>query len=153
MHSATAAQQLPTTPSSNFYASLVSLARAAPSYWERFLRTSSPVFVILEGLCTLLCIQAVSRFTIARIEGSRSPDLLKMLVLVISAVLYVGSAYFLWESYGAVPDRISATLIGVAVTTIVFLSGISFGLQKGNVIETSLMLACVFVADHSSAMN
>jgi hypothetical protein len=57
------------------------------------------------------------------------------------AVLYVGSAYFLWESYGAVPDRISATLIGVAVTTIVFLSGISFGLQKGNVIETSLMLA------------
>uniref|UniRef100_A0A0K3C831 BY PROTMAP: gi/472583985/gb/EMS21601.1/ ICE2 family protein [Rhodosporidium toruloides NP11] gi/647400374/emb/CDR45769.1/ RHTO0S11e04566g1_1 [Rhodosporidium toruloides] n=1 Tax=Rhodotorula toruloides TaxID=5286 RepID=A0A0K3C831_RHOTO len=152
LHSAATAQQLPTTPSSNFYASLVSLARAAPSYWERFLRTSSPVFVILEGLCTLLCIQAVSRFTIARIEGSRSPDLLKMLVLVISAVLYVGSAYFLWESYGAVPDRISATLIGVAVTTIVFLSGISFGLQKGNVIETSLMLAyAVFQIFHLSS--
>ncbi|BGP34506.1 hypothetical protein JCM10296v2_006328 [Rhodotorula toruloides] len=152
LHSATTAQQLPTTPSSNFYASLVSLARAAPSYWERFLRTSSPLFVILEGLCTLLCIQAVSRFTIARIEGSRSPDLLKMLALVISAVLYVGSAYFLWESYGAVPDRISATLIGVAVTTIVFLSGISFGLQKGNVIETSLMLAyAVFQIFHLSS--
>lgn len=47
------------------------------------------------------------------------------------------------QSYGAVPDRISSTLIGVAVTTIVFLSGISFSMQKGNVIETSLMLACV----------
>lgn len=66
------------------------------------------------------------------------------------------------QSYDSVPDRISATLIGVTVTSIVFLSGISFALQKGaprltgfpfakltralptpgNVVETSLMLAC-----------
>lgn len=48
------------------------------------------------------------------------------------------------QSYGAVPDRISSTLIGVAVTTILFLSGISFSIQKGNVIESSLMLALRF---------
>ncbi|GAA5825841.1 hypothetical protein JCM11251_000022 [Rhodosporidiobolus azoricus] len=131
---------------------LISLARAAPSYWEKVLRNSSPLFTILEGLCTLLCIQAVSRFTLARIDDSRSPDLLKMGVLIVAAILYVGSAYFLWESYGAVPNTISALLIGVAVTTIIFLSGISFSLQKGNPIETALMLAyAVFQIFHLSS--
>ncbi|GAA5984904.1 hypothetical protein JCM10908_002444 [Rhodotorula pacifica] len=125
---------------------------AAPLKWETLLRTLSPVFVILEGLCTLLCIQALSRFTLGRIEGSTSPDLLRMLVLILAAGVYVASAYFLWESYGAVPDRISSTLIGVAVTTILFLSGISFSIHKGNVIETSLMLAyAVFQIFHLSS--
>ncbi|GAA5903597.1 hypothetical protein JCM8208_003634 [Rhodotorula glutinis] len=137
--------------SSTLYDSLVSFARAAPSAWETVLRKSSPVFTILEGLCTLLCIQAVSRFTVARIDDSRSPDLLKMLVLIVAAGIYVISAYFLWESYGAVTDRLSSTLIGVAVTTILFLSGISFSVQKGNVIETALMLAyAVFQIFHLS---
>ncbi|GAA6025499.1 hypothetical protein JCM10207_003382 [Rhodosporidiobolus poonsookiae] len=140
------------SPSSPLTAHLVSFIRAAPQYWEKVLRTSSPVFTLLEGLCTLLCIQAVSRFTLARIDDSRSPDLLRMGVLIVAAGLYVGSAYFLWESYGAVPDTISATLIGVAVTTILFLSGISFSLQKGNPIETSLMLAyAVFQIFHLSS--
>ena len=160
----------PSSSSSTLYDSLVSFARAAPSAWETVLRKSSPVFTILEGLCTLLCIQAVSRFTVARIDDSRSPDLLKMLVLIVAAGIYVISAYFLWEvrplfspellqhdarsctdpcspsrpqSYGTVTDRLSSTFIGVAVTTILFLSGISFSVQKGNVIETALMLACV----------
>lgn len=148
------------------------LLAAAPAYWERLLRTSSPVFVILEGLCTLLCIQALSRFSLGRIHTSRAPDLFRMASLILAAGVYVASAYFLWEvcshsrrfslswdgkkelnpqpargqSYGAVPDRISSTLIGVAVTTILFLSGISFSIQKGNVIESSLMLACVRIS-------
>ncbi|BGP19128.1 hypothetical protein JCM10213_005631 [Rhodosporidiobolus nylandii] len=145
-------EQTPEPPSSPLAASLLSFARAAPAYWEKVLRTSSPLFTILEGLCTLLCIQAVSRFTLRRIEDSRSPDLLKMGVLIVAAVLYVGSAYFLWESYGAVPDTISATLIGVAVTTILFLSGISFNMQRGSPIETALMLAyAVFQIFHLSS--
>ncbi|GAA6053593.1 hypothetical protein JCM3770_001543 [Rhodotorula araucariae] len=151
-HTASSAASVdPVWPTSPLYASLVSFARAAPSAWERVLRTSAPVFTILEGLCTLLCVQAISRFTITRVEDSTSPDLLKMLVLIIAAGIYVVSAYFLWESYGAVPDRISSTLTGVAVTTILFLSGISFSMQKGNVIETALMLAyTVFQIFHLS---
>ena len=35
------------------------------------------------------------------------------------------------KSYDSVPDRISATLIGVTITSVIFLSGISFALQKG----------------------
>ncbi|KAL8277695.1 hypothetical protein RQP46_009968 [Phenoliferia psychrophenolica] len=128
------------SPKPNVY---LAALRNAPRYWEIVLRTSSPLFVILEGMSTLLCIQAFSRFSMDRIEQSRSPDLLQLVFLTSSAIVYVLSAYFLWESYDSVPDRISATLIGVTVTSIVFLSGISFALQKGNVVETSLMLACV----------
>ncbi|BGP57405.1 hypothetical protein JCM8202v2_005046 [Rhodotorula sphaerocarpa] len=135
-----------------FWPLVVHYARRAPGAWERLLRASSPVFVILEGLCTLLCIQAVSRFTLARVDRSRSPDLLRMATLILASGVCVASAYFLWESYGAVPDRISSTLIGVAVTTILFLSGISFSVHKGNVIESSLMLAyAVFQIFHLSS--
>lgn len=147
--------------SSSKLASLWSVLKQAPGWWEWLLRTSSPVFTILEGISTLLCIQALSRFSIRRIEKSRAPDSLQLLVLVLAAGVYVVSAYFLWEvswiscrvygragadlsaiqSYDSVPDRISATLIGVAITSVIFLSGISFAVQKGNVVETSLMLA------------
>ncbi|TNY18308.1 ICE2-domain-containing protein [Rhodotorula diobovata] len=143
LHPHASSPPAPSAPSLPLSDSLVAVARAAPSAWERVLRHSSPVFTILEGLSTLLCIQAVSRFTVARVDAGRSPDLLRMLVLIVAAGVYVISAYFLWESYGAVPDRLSSTLIGVAVTTILFLSGISFSIQKGNVIETALMLAYV----------
>lgn len=71
--------------------------RQAPHYWEVVLRTSSPLFVILEGMSTLLCIQAFSRFSMDRIEQSRSPDLLQLVFLTSSAIVYVLSAYFLWE--------------------------------------------------------
>ncbi|ORY78032.1 ICE2-domain-containing protein [Leucosporidium creatinivorum] len=129
-----------------------SILKAAPGWWEWVLRTSSPIFTILEGISTLLCIQAVSRFSLRRIEQSRAPDVLQLVFLVAAAGVYVVSAYFLWESYDSVPDRISATLIGVAITSIVFLSGISFAVQKGTVVETSLLLAyAVFQIFHLSS--
>lgn len=71
--------------------------KQAPGWWEWLLRTSSPVFTILEGISTLLCIQAVSRFSLRRIERSRAPDVLQLLFLVCAAGIYVVSAYFLWE--------------------------------------------------------
>ncbi|GAA5934943.1 Ice2p [Sporobolomyces koalae] len=131
---------------------LHSILESAPAHWSTILRTLSPIFVILEGLCTLLCIQRVSRFTLARIENSKSPDFMRLGVLVLASAVYVGNFWFLFESYGSVSDKISATLIGVAVTAILFLSGISFSTQKGNVVETSLMLAyAVFQIFHLSA--
>ncbi|KAM0752698.1 ICE2-domain-containing protein [Meredithblackwellia eburnea MCA 4105] len=139
---------LPTTSQLSF---VWSILRQLPGWWETALRTSSPLFVILEGMSTLLCIQALSRFSMRKIQQSASPDLLQLVFLIASALVYVLSAYFLWESYDAVPDRISATLIGVTITSIVFLSGISFAVQKGNVVETSLMLAyAVFQIFHLS---
>lgn len=69
----------------------------APHWWETILRTSSPLFTILEGLSTLLCIQSFSRFSMNRIEKSRAPDMLQVLFLFGAAVVYVCSAYFLYE--------------------------------------------------------
>lgn len=83
--------------SSSKLASLWGVLKEAPGWWEWLLRTSSPVFTILEGISTLLCIQALSRFSIRRIEKSRAPDSLQLLVLVLAAGVYVVSAYFLWE--------------------------------------------------------
>ncbi|GAA6059839.1 hypothetical protein JCM10212_003751 [Sporobolomyces blumeae] len=124
----------------------------SPRYWASLLRSLSPIFVVLEGLCTLLCIQRVSRFTLARIENSTSPDFMRLGILVLAAAVYVGNFWFLFESYGSVSDTISATLIGIAVTSVLFLSGIAFNDQRGNVVETSLMLAyVVFQIFHLSA--
>lgn len=76
---------------------VLGILKAAPGWWEWVLRTSSPIFTILEGISTLLCIQAVSRFSLRRIEKSRAPDVLQLVFLVAAAGIYVVSAYFLWE--------------------------------------------------------
>jgi len=89
------------TPSPHFLSStsplLLSFLQQAPTHWSNILRTLSPIFVILEGLCTLLCIQRVSRFTLGRIENSRNSDFLRLGVLVLSSVVYVGNFWFLFE--------------------------------------------------------
>lgn len=77
---------------------LHSLLETAPQHWSTILRTLSPIFVILEGLCTLLCIQRVSRFTLSKIERSRGySDFMRLGVLVASSVVYVGNFWFLFE--------------------------------------------------------
>ncbi|KAM0786673.1 hypothetical protein ACM66B_002121 [Microbotryomycetes sp. NB124-2] len=132
-------------------AGLWNVLKQTPGWWEWVLRTSSPTFTILEGISTLLCIQAFSRFSIRRIQRSRAPDVLQLVFLVLAAGVYVISAYFLWESFDAVPDRLSALLTGVAITSVVFLTGISFTIHKGNVLETSLVMAyAVFQIFHLS---
>lgn len=56
------------------------------------------------------------------------------------------------QSYDAIPNRISATLVGITITSIIFISGISFAASKGNVVETSLILAyAVFQIFHLSS--
>ncbi len=71
--------------------------KQAPGWWETALRTSSPLFVLLEGLSTLLCIQQLGRLSVQSIERSRAPDILQLLYLVAAAGVYVISAYFLYE--------------------------------------------------------
>jgi hypothetical protein len=86
---------LPSSTSSLF--TLFEILKRAPGWWETFLTTMGPFFVILEGLSTLLCIQAFSRFSMDRIENSRTPDMARLVCLLGSACVYVASSYFLWE--------------------------------------------------------
>jgi len=113
-----------------------------PGWWEAILRWTSPVFVLCEGIATLLVIQTCGQFSRFFIE-ERSESW-QMVFLFTSATTYVLSAYFLWGIYDtAAKEPINATLIGVSVTSVLFLSGIAFGMKRGSVVETSLMLAYV----------
>ncbi|KAH9809704.1 ICE2-domain-containing protein [Melampsora americana] len=126
--------------SQTWFGWLASLLKRVPGWWQLILTWSTPIFVLLEGISTLLCIQSVgqiSRFIVESRNESYS-----FLFLILSAAIYVGSAYFLFNSYSySARESVSATLIGVSVTSVVFLSGIAISNRKGNVVETSLMMA------------
>ena len=69
----------------------------------------------------------------------KCPDLLAP-GTVGSATTYVLSAYFLYDSYNfSAQEPLNATLIGVSITSVLFLSGIAIAMRRGNVILTSLM--------------
>ncbi len=141
------------------------LARNVPGWWSTFLRFSSPVFSLLEGVASVLVIQALgsmSRWVIAA-SLSRPPSprrrLLsylpsfglggaegwQLLFLLLSAFTYVASAVSLWVSFeGATRDRPgAAAAVGACVASTFWLTAIAFAVRKGNVVETSLMLAYV----------
>lgn len=116
------------------------LLTSVPGAWETILKALTPLFTLLEGVSTLLVIQALGQVSKYLIE-ERSESY-QFIFLISSAATYVASAFFLYDSYkfaAATPH--SATLIGVSLTSVIFLTGIAFALRKGNVVETSLMLA------------
>jgi hypothetical protein len=60
---------------------------------------------------------------------------------VTSATTYVATAWSLYRIYPAVAqDPATATLIGVSITSVFFLSAIAFALRRTSVVETSLMV-------------
>jgi len=144
------------------------LARNVPPWWHMFLRFSSPVFSLLEGIATLLVIQVVgsfSRWLIARSLNRRPPtprssyfswipallssltsaEFLQLFFLLVAALVYVCSALALYVSFeGATRNRPgTAAATGVAVSSALWLTAIAFAVRKGNVVETSLMFAYV----------
>jgi hypothetical protein len=144
------------------------LARNVPPWWHMFLRYSSPVFSLLEGIATLLVIQVVgsfSRWLISRSLSRRPPtprssyfswvpallssltsvEFLQLSFLLVAALIYVCSALALYVSFeGATRDRPgTAAATGVAVSSALWLTAIAFAVRRGNVVETSLMFAYV----------
>lgn len=131
---------------------LLSLA----SWWGTILTLSSPLFIILEGLSSLLVAQKlgqVGRDLVGKGEAYQ------FVLLIASAVAYVVSAWWivavstsrlfyrgaslersccLEQAYpAAAMSPLSATLIGAALTGFLFLTFIGFGLRRTNVIESS----------------
>lgn len=136
-------------------AALSWISRAAPSAWESVLTSASPLFMLLEGLSTLLCIQFVARLANISVESTTSstsssflPELLQLCYLISSAGTYVTSVYFLYLAL-IVTDSVTSLLSGVIVTALLFLTGISFALSQGNAIESSALFAyVVYQIDH-----
>lgn len=124
---------------------VASLIENAPNYWSRVLTLASPGFALLEALSTVLVIQAAGQVATFLIE-ERSESF-SFLFLLGSSSTYVLCALNIFLAYtSAAKEAINATLIGVSLTTTVFLSVISFSLRKGNIVEASLMVGtCRFV--------
>ncbi|CAM1500557.1 Fc.00g097190.m01.CDS01 [Cosmosporella sp. VM-42] len=111
--------------------------------WDNVLRYSGPVFQLLEGFCTLLVIQAAGQITRWLVNRGRS-DTWVIVLLVFSSSIIASAVYFLWR-VAQFPqiNNLDATLIGIAMTTAVFLCAFGIGSGRGNPIESSLLFAYV----------
>lgn len=111
--------------------------------WDKTLRYSSPVFQLLEGFCTLLVIQAAGQITKWLVNRGRS-DTWVLFFLMLSASIIASSVYFLWRiALFPTINNVDSTLIGVTVTSAVFLCAIGIISGRGNPVESSLLFAYV----------
>ncbi|KAL1892674.1 hypothetical protein Sste5346_006961 [Sporothrix stenoceras] len=116
---------------------------AALGGWDASLRYSSPIFQVLEGFCTLLVIQAAGQITRWLVNRGRSDSWLIILVVFSGSV--IASAVYFLSRIARFPqiDNIDAILIGVTITSAVFLSAYGIGSGRGNPVESSLLFAYI----------
>jgi hypothetical protein len=126
---------------------------SAADWWGWILRLSSPTFIIMEGLSSLLVAQKLGQD--AKFLISEGREEYQFGFLVATAIAYVASGVWIAQSYSAVATSpLSSTLLGVAITAFVFVSYspysrscvthssvqltfIGFALRRTNVIESS----------------
>ncbi|OAA59132.1 er membrane protein [Niveomyces insectorum RCEF 264] len=111
--------------------------------WDKALRYASPVFQLLEGFCTLLVIQAAGQISRYLVNSGRS-DSWVIFLLVFSGSVMASAVYFL-SRIARFPqvDNLDAVLIGVTMTSVVFLSAYGIGSGRGNAVESSLLFAYI----------
>jgi len=111
--------------------------------WDNVLRYSGPVFQLLEGFCTLLVIQAAGQLTRWLVNSGRS-DSWVITLLAFSGAVIASAVYFLWRiaQFPAI-SNVDAALIGVAMTTALFLCVYGIGSGRGSPVESSLLFAYV----------
>ncbi|KAF2849012.1 ER membrane protein-like protein [Plenodomus tracheiphilus IPT5] len=116
------------------------LQSASIGAWDKTLRYSTPVFQLAEGFCSLLVIQAAGQITRWVVNKERG-DSWMIGLLVASASIISTSVYFLWRitNFPAI-SNVDAILIGVAITTAIFLGGWGIISARGNPVESSLLI-------------
>jgi hypothetical protein len=111
--------------------------------WDALLMYSSPVFQLLEGFCALLVIQAAGQITRWLVNRGRS-DTWVIVLLVFSGSIIASAVYFLWRvAHFPQIGNLDATLIGITMTSAVFLCAFGIGSGRGNPVESSLLFAYV----------
>ncbi|KAJ7487553.1 hypothetical protein B0H11DRAFT_1096884 [Mycena galericulata] len=114
----------------------------AADAWGKTLTFSGPVFILLEGVSSLLVVQKAGQIGKELVAEGESYQLV---LLVGTAVTYVSSAWWIVASYpAAASSPLASTLLGAAICSFFFLSSIGFVLRKTNVIESSGM--ALFIA-------
>lgn len=116
----------------------------AIGFWDKLLRWSTPIFQLVEGFCSLLVIQATGQLTRWLVNRGERSDSWMIALLVLSASTISSSLYFLWRVL-QFPDisHVDALFIGVAIATVFFLCVWGVVSGRGNVVESSLLLAYV----------
>lgn len=105
------------------------------AWWGKCLRWSSPLFVGMEGLASLLVIQFTGR---KGKELAEQGEGAQFGLLIGAAAAYVASAWWLVVTYPvAATTPLSSTLVGAAITSLVFLTLIGFAVRRTNVIESA----------------
>lgn len=120
------------------------LLTAADS-WGKILNFFGPLFIALEGLSSLLVAQKLGQEGKKLIETPGREEIYSFGMLILTAVAYVASAWWIVDSYPAAASTpLSSTLLGVALTAFLFLTVIGFVLRRTNIIESSSL--AVFIA-------
>jgi hypothetical protein len=139
--------------SQSVHASLLTAA----TWWGKLLTFLGPAFIAMEGLSSLLVVQNLGQEGRRLIRDSER-EYYQFALLIATAVAYVISAWWIvvvsvprhtlehrllttsltWQSYpSAASSPLSSTLLGVALTSFVFLTFIGFVLRRTNIIESS----------------
>ncbi|CAA7258702.1 unnamed protein product [Cyclocybe aegerita] len=107
----------------------------AADWWGTLLTMSGPLFIVMEGMSSLLVVQKLGqggRRLVGRGEAYQFG------LLISAAVAYVASAWWIVNSYPtAASSPLSSTLLGVALTAFLFITIIGFVLRRTNIIESS----------------
>ncbi|KAM6498069.1 hypothetical protein JOM56_006017 [Amanita muscaria] len=107
----------------------------ATELWATFLTLMGPLFIAMEGLSSLLVAQKAGQEAKKLLERG---EVFQFGLLIATSVTYVISAWWIVESYPtAASSPLSSTLLGVALTTFLFLTFIGFWLRRTNIIESS----------------
>lgn len=111
--------------------------------WRLVLINSTPIFTVLEGVCSLLLIQAMGQ-TMSWLTIYKSDSWL-IISLIGSGSVITASFYFLYRIY-VLPftiDMFSASLLGSILTTTMGLGLFGIISGKGSMIESSLLFAYI----------
>lgn len=110
--------------------------------WKMTLVYATGPFALLEGFCTIVTIQVISR--LARNLARRS-DVVSIWQLCIASLLISLDLFFLTRIYTmpSVVGALTATLIGAAITVCISLSIYGIWTKKSNATETSLLFSYI----------
>ncbi|EKD01542.1 hypothetical protein A1Q2_04103 [Trichosporon asahii var. asahii CBS 8904] len=117
------------------------LVNVLPYLYASTLRWVSPVFTLIEGICTLLVIQVVGRVGKGWADDDEKEEGFEWRALVgllVASLVYCAGLYLVVWAFPSTP--FPAFLLGAALAAVFFLSFIGFSLRRTNVLETSLVL-------------
>ncbi|WWC67206.1 uncharacterized protein I206_101113 [Kwoniella pini CBS 10737] len=124
------------------------LVNVVPFFYAQILRWVSPLFVLLEGISTLLVIQVVGRVGKGWADEEEKDDIgiewRSLLGLILAALVYCAGLAGVIKAFPLSSENtLPAFLLGCALTCVLFLSLIGFTLRRTNVLETSLVFVYV----------